>query len=86
MVAALVRTILAQTDAEQERRQLREVATRLKRSLPKAAAVLADAEDDVTAYATLPKQHWRKTWSTNPLERVEKDPTAGQRRRHRLRR
>jgi putative transposase len=73
MVAAFVRTIFAQPNAEQARRQLREVATRLERSLPKAAAVLADAEDDVTAYAAFPRHHWRKIWSTNPLERVNKE-------------
>jgi transposase-like protein len=49
MAAVFVRTIFAQPNAEHARRQLREVATRLERSLPKAAGVLADAEDDVTA-------------------------------------
>jgi putative transposase len=73
MVAAFVRTVSAQPNAEQARRQLREVATRLERSLPKSAAVLADAEDDVTAYADLPRRHWRKMWSTNPLERVNEE-------------
>jgi putative transposase len=73
MVAAFVRTIFAQPDADTARRQLREVAARLERSLPKAAAVLADAEDDVTAYAIFPRHHWRKIWSTNPLERVNKE-------------
>ena len=73
MVAAFVRTIFAQPDAVATRRQLREVANRLERSLPKAAAVLADAEDDVTAYAAFPRHHWRKIWSTNPLERVNKE-------------
>ena len=42
-------------------------------SVPKAAAVLADAEDDVTSYAAFPRHHWRKIWSTNPLERVNKE-------------
>ena len=51
MGAAFVRTIFAQPDADAARRQLREAATRLERSLPKAAAVLADAEDQMTAYA-----------------------------------
>ena len=73
MVAAFVRTIFAQPDADAARRQLREVATRLKRSLPKAAGVLADAEDDVTAYTVFPRHHWRKIRSTNPLERVNKE-------------
>jgi len=60
-------------DADVARRQLREVATRRERSLPKAAAVLADTEDDVTADAAFPRHHWRKVWSTNPLERVGKE-------------
>jgi putative transposase len=47
--------------------------TRLKRALPKAAAVLAYAEDDVTAYAAFQEHHWRKIWSTNSLERVNKE-------------
>jgi hypothetical protein len=72
MVAAFVRTIFAQPDTDAAYRQLREVATRLERSLPKAAAALADAEDDVTTYAAFPRHHWRKIWSTNPLERVNK--------------
>lgn len=54
MVAAFIRTNFAQPNADAARRQHREVATRLERSLPKAAAVLADAEDDVTAYAAPP--------------------------------
>ena len=44
-----------------------------KRSLLKAAGALADAEDDVTAYAVFPRHHWRKICSTNPLERVNKE-------------
>ncbi len=72
MVAAFVRTIFAQPNAEQARCQLREGATRFERSLPKAAAGLADAEDDVTTYAVFPRHHWRKVWSTNPLEGVNK--------------
>jgi putative transposase len=73
MVAAFVLTIFARLNAEQARRQLREVATRLERSLPKATTVLADAEDDVTAYANFPGHHCRKIWSKNPLERVNKE-------------
>ena len=73
MVAAFVRTIVAQPDADAARCQLREVATRLERFLPKAAVVLADAEDHVTAYAVFPRHHWCKIWSTNPLERINKE-------------
>ncbi len=73
MVAALVRTIFAQTDPASTRQQLREVADHLARLFPKAAQLLLDAEVDVTAYASFPRPHWRKIWSTNPLERVNKE-------------
>ena len=28
---------------------------------------------DLTAFAAFPQAHWRKIWSTNPLERVNKE-------------
>jgi putative transposase len=73
MVAVLVRMIFAQADVEATRGQLREVVTTLEGRFPKAAALLAEAEHDVTAYAVFPRTHWRKIWSTNPLERVNKE-------------
>ncbi|MEX0705817.1 MAG: IS256 family transposase [Nitriliruptoraceae bacterium] len=73
MVAALVRTIFAQTDAAATRTQLREIVGHLESRFPKAAVLLAEAEHDVTAYAVFPRSHWRKIWSTNPLERVNKE-------------
>jgi putative transposase len=73
MVAALVRTIFFQADAETTRARLREVVAGFEGRFDKAAALLAEAEHDVTAYATFPRTHWRKIWSTNPLERVNKE-------------
>jgi len=37
------------------------------------AAVLTDAEPDLLAFAEFPQRHWRQIWSTNPLERVNKE-------------
>ncbi len=37
------------------------------------ADALLDAEDDLLAYAAFPKPHWRRLWSTNLLERVNKE-------------
>ena len=71
MVAAFDRTIFAQPDTDAARRHLRGVGTSLERSLRKDSALLADAEDDVTDHATLPRHHWRKICRTNPLERVD---------------
>ena len=42
----------------------------LARQFPDAANVLAGARDDVLAFCAFPEAHWRKIWSTNPLERV----------------
>ena len=36
--------------------------------LPKLAALLQDAEDDVLAFYAFPAEHWPKLRSTNPLE------------------
>jgi putative transposase len=73
MVAATVRTIYAQPDADATRAQLHEVVGMLESRFPKAAEILAGAEGDVTAYAAFPRAHWRKISSTNPLERINKE-------------
>ncbi len=73
MIAATVRTIFAQPDPEATRTQLRQVVEMLEVRYPAAAATLAAAEHDVTAYADFPRAHWRKIASTNPLERVHKE-------------
>ena len=35
--------------------------------------MLLDAREDLTAFASFPPAHWVKIWSTNPLERVNKE-------------
>jgi transposase-like protein len=35
--------------------------------------MLADAREDLTAFTAFPVAHWRKLWSTNPLERLNKE-------------
>jgi transposase-like protein len=37
---------------------------------PDVAQMLHDAAEDVLAFTSFPAAHWRKVWSTNPLERV----------------
>jgi transposase-like protein len=73
MVAAAIRTIFAQPDAEHVRDQLDVIATMLGRQFPKVETMLRDAADDLTAFADFPTAHWKKLWSTNPLERVNKE-------------
>ena len=73
MVAAAVRTVFAQPDAEHVREQLEVIATMLGRQFPKVESMLREAADEITAFADFPVAHWKKIWSTNPLERVNKE-------------
>ncbi len=73
MVAAAIRTIFAQPGPAHVRDQPGTIATMLGRQFPKVEAMLRDAADDVTAFAGFPVSHWKKIWSTNPLERLNKE-------------
>jgi len=73
MVAATIRTIFAQPDPAQVREQLQVIAGMLGRQFPKVETMLRDAADDITAFAVFPLGHWKKIWSTNPLERLNKE-------------
>ncbi|WP_264671655.1 IS256 family transposase [Arthrobacter sp. VKM Ac-2550] len=73
MVASIIRTAFAQPDAGHVNAQFDEVTRMLQKSHPKVAAMLGDARDDVLAFAGFPAKHWRQVWSTNPMERVNKE-------------
>ena len=73
MAAAVFRTIFAQPDADAVRDAWDEVAAQLGARFPKVAALMADAKPEVLAFAAFPRAHWQKIWSTNPLERINKE-------------
>ncbi len=73
MVAATIRTVFVQPDAQAAREQWRRVADGFRGRYPRLAALLDDAEADVLAYLAFPPQHWRQIWSNNPLERLNKE-------------
>jgi putative transposase len=73
MVAAAIRTIFAQPDAAHVREQLGVIAGMLGRQSTKVAAMLRDAAEDLLAFTGFPAAHWKKIWSTNPLERLNKE-------------
>lgn len=73
MVASIIRAIFAQPDGEHVRAQFDEVVRMLTRSHPKVADMLEAARDDLLAFTAFPFPHWRQIWSTNPLERVNKE-------------
>jgi transposase-like protein len=73
MVAAALRTIFAQPDREAAGQQLAEVVLAMRARWPKAAELLAEAEEDILAYMAFPPEHWTRIYSTNPLERLNKE-------------
>src|SRR5262249_14739410 len=57
-------------DAEAARTQWRQVADQLRPKVPKLAAFMDEAEADVLAFMSFPKDHRPKIHSINPLERL----------------
>ncbi|TWB39629.1 IS256 family transposase [Nitrospirillum pindoramense] len=70
VVSAFIATAFAQNDAAAARAQWRQVADQLHPKVPKLATLLDEAENDVLAYMTFPKEHRAKIHSTNPIERL----------------
>jgi len=70
VVAAFIATAFAQEDAEMARLQWRQVADQLRPKVAKLAALMDEAEADVLAFMSFPKDHRPKIHSTNPLERL----------------
>jgi putative transposase len=73
MVAAAIRTIFAQPKADMVRDQLGVIAGMLGRQSPKVETMLRAAAEDLLAFTSFPPGHWKKIWSTNPLERLNKE-------------
>ena len=70
VVSALIATIFAQDSEKAAREQWRVVADQLRSRFPKIAKLMDEAEDDVLAHMSFPKEHRTKIHSTNPLERL----------------
>ena len=73
MVIATIQTIFAQPDAEAVREQFDRVVATLEPNFAEVAAMLEGAREDLLAFSAFPESHWRKIWSTNPLERVHRE-------------
>src|SRR5437762_6896831 len=70
VVAAFIATASAQEDAEMGRAQWLQVADQRSSNVAKLAALMDQAEADVLAFMSFPKDHRPKIHSTNPLERL----------------
>jgi transposase-like protein len=73
MIAALIRTVFAQPDADTAQAQLRAVVDQLAPYAPAVAERLQAMENDVLAYTGFPQAHWSKIWSNNPIERLNRE-------------
>jgi putative transposase len=73
MVAAVFRTIFAQPDADAVSATWDQVADQLSSRFPKIGALMDGAKAEVLAFTAFPRAHWQKIWSTNPLERINKE-------------
>ena len=73
MVATWIRTIFTMGAPGAVRAQLDHVSDTLQTSHPRVAEMLREARADLTAFSDFPQAHWRQIWSTNPLERLNKE-------------
>jgi len=73
MVAAAIRTIFAQPDSKSAHLQLKLVADNLAPRFGVIANQLEEAEDDLLAFTAFPPEHWAQLYSTNPLERLNRE-------------
>jgi putative transposase len=73
LLAALIRPIFQAGSGEEARERLSEAVAKLERPLPKVAALLDEAEEDILAFYAFAPAHWSKLRSTNPLERFNRE-------------
>lgn len=73
LVATVVRSIFAQPDEKSVRAQHSYVVEQLSEKFPEAAGLLDSAEEEILAFASFPKAHWKQIWSNNPLERLNRE-------------
>jgi transposase-like protein len=72
-VLTLLRTVFDQPDAAEVRAQFDRVVDALQAKFPTAANHLAEARDELLAFAAFPREVWRQIWSNNPQERLNKE-------------
>ena len=84
VVSAFIATAFAQDDAERpQARSGAAVADQLRPKVPKLAALMDEAEADVLAYMTFPKEHRAKLHSHQPARAAQRRDQAPHRgRRH----
>jgi len=73
LVATLVRSIFLQPDSESVWDRFWVVVEKLEERFPEAATLLEEAAHDILAFTAFPTEVWKKIWSNNPQERLNKE-------------
>ena len=73
MVAATVRTIFDQPDRAAAEAQVLQVVEALGERFPAVTHLLLEAEGEILTFYDFPLEHRRQIYSTNPLERLNKE-------------
>jgi transposase-like protein len=73
MVAATLRTVFAQPDQASAHETVERICRLFVKRYPQLVKVVQEAEVDVLAFYSFPLEHRRQIWSTNSLERLNKE-------------
>ncbi len=73
VVAAALRTVFVHPNPTEISAAWDRTADMFAAQFPKVTDLMNDAKDDVLAFSAFPPDHWRKIWSNNPLERLNKE-------------
>jgi len=72
-VAAAFRIVFAQNTSKEVEAAWDKAREEFAARWPKTGPLMDSAQAEVLAFASFPREHWRKIWSTNPLERINKE-------------
>ncbi len=73
LVVATIRTVFAQSTTELTHEQYSRVTDTFRDRYSRLSQLMDGPEEMVLTYTTFPTAHWRRIWSNNPLERVNKE-------------
>ncbi len=69
----LISTVFAQTSPKLRPPSTRQVIDSLQTTFRTIAQMPQNAEPSLTAFTAMPKEHWQKIWSNNPIEHLNRE-------------
>ena len=73
MVATALRQVFVQANRQEAHVTWQTTVNSFEKNWPRLARFMENSESDVLAYMDFPQNHWSKIYSTNPLERLNKE-------------